>query len=56
MIGRTLRNRYHTIKLLGSGGFGDTYLAKNLDLPGYLHFMKVQLDECDRPSLSSPVI
>ncbi|MGE5656041.1 MAG: serine/threonine protein kinase, partial [Actinomycetota bacterium] len=34
MIGRTLRNRYQIIKLLGQGGFGDTYLAKDLDLPG----------------------
>ena len=37
MLGRTLRNRYYIIKLLGSGGFGDTYLAKDLDLPGHPH-------------------
>ncbi len=33
-IGKTLRNRYKIIKLLGSGGSGDTYLAIDLDLPG----------------------
>lgn len=32
--GTTLRNRYKIIKILGSGGFGDTYLAEDLDLPG----------------------
>ncbi len=31
--GTTLRNRYKIIKILGSGGFGDTYLAADLDLP-----------------------
>lgn len=34
LIGITLRNRYKIIKLLGSGGSGDTYLAVDLDLPG----------------------
>ncbi|MEG4311763.1 MULTISPECIES: bifunctional serine/threonine-protein kinase/formylglycine-generating enzyme family protein [unclassified Microcoleus] len=29
-----LRNRYQIIKDLGQGAFGDTYLAKDLDLPG----------------------
>ncbi|MEG4348465.1 bifunctional serine/threonine-protein kinase/formylglycine-generating enzyme family protein [Microcoleus sp. LAD1_D3] len=33
MLGRTLRNRYQIIKFLGQGAFGDTYLAKDLDLP-----------------------
>jgi len=32
--GTILRNRYQIIKYLGGGGFGDTYLAKDLDLPG----------------------
>ena len=31
LIGRTLRNRYRIIKKLGSGGFGTTYLAQDLD-------------------------
>jgi eukaryotic-like serine/threonine-protein kinase len=30
-----LRNRYQIIKDLGQGAFGDTYLAKDLDLPGH---------------------
>jgi formylglycine-generating enzyme required for sulfatase activity/tRNA A-37 threonylcarbamoyl transferase component Bud32 len=37
MLGRTLRNRYQIIKFLGQGAFGDTYLAKDLDLPGQPH-------------------
>lgn len=32
-IGQTLRNRYKIIKVLGNGGFGDTYLAQDIDLP-----------------------
>ena len=37
MLGRTLCNRYQIIKPLGQGGFGDTYLAKDLHLPGHPH-------------------
>lgn len=37
MLGRTLRNRYQIIKFLGQGAFGDTYLAKDSDLPGHPH-------------------
>ena len=31
--GQILRNRYQIIESFGSGAFGDTYLAQNLDLP-----------------------
>ncbi len=34
LIGVTLRNRYKIFQYLGGGGFGDTYLANDLDLPG----------------------
>jgi hypothetical protein len=31
LIGQKLKNRYEIIKHLGSGGFGDTYQAKDCD-------------------------
>jgi eukaryotic-like serine/threonine-protein kinase len=34
LVGTTLRNRYTITAVLGSGGFGDTYLAVDKDLPG----------------------
>ncbi len=46
MLGRTLRNHYQIIKDLGEGGFGDTYLAKDLDLPGHPHCVVKHLKWC----------
>jgi serine/threonine protein kinase/Tfp pilus assembly protein PilF len=34
MIGTILRGRYAIIQQLGSGGFGETYIAEDRDLPG----------------------
>ncbi len=34
MIGTTLRGRYQIIAKLGQGGFGETYIAEDTDLPG----------------------
>ncbi|MEA5524811.1 protein kinase domain-containing protein, partial [Nodularia spumigena] len=33
--GTILRQRYKIIYILGSGGFGDTYLAEDIDLPNH---------------------
>ncbi|KZL49039.1 protein kinase [Nodularia spumigena CENA596] len=33
--GTILRQRYRIIYILGSGGFGDTYLAEDIDLPNH---------------------
>ena len=47
MLSPILRNRYQIIKDLGQGGFGDTYLAKDLDLPGHPHCVVKHLQPKD---------
>ncbi|MCU0541122.1 MAG: bifunctional serine/threonine-protein kinase/formylglycine-generating enzyme family protein [Oscillatoriaceae cyanobacterium Prado104] len=48
MLGSTLRNRYQIIKFLVKGGFGYTYLAKDLDLPGHPYCVVKHLQPQDR--------
>ncbi|WP_377473908.1 MAG: bifunctional serine/threonine-protein kinase/formylglycine-generating enzyme family protein [Microcoleus anatoxicus] len=47
-----LRKRYQIIKFLAGGGFGDTYLAKDLDLPGKPHCVVKHL----KPKDNRPVV
>ncbi|WP_341733496.1 serine/threonine-protein kinase [Microcoleus sp. EPA2] len=50
--GTILRNHYQIIKFLAGGGFGDTYLAKDLDLPGTPHCVVKHL----KPKDNRPVV
>ena len=52
MLNTVLRNRYKIICSIASGGFGETYLAKDLDLPGHPQCVVKQL----KPQSSKPGI
>jgi serine/threonine protein kinase/Tfp pilus assembly protein PilF len=43
MLGKTLGGRYHVLKRLGGGGFGQTFLAEDCHLPGNPHCVVKQL-------------
>ncbi len=42
-LGDLLRNRYRIEKALAAGGFGETYLAIDLDYPGQRQVVVIQL-------------
>lgn len=47
-----LRNRYRIVQFLGSGSFGDTYIAEDIDLPGHPKCVVKQL----KPKTSEPEV
>lgn len=50
MIGKLLDRRYRIIKVLGTGEFGQTYLAADTHRPGYPQCVVKQL----RPPSNNP--
>lgn len=50
MLGKILGGRYQIVRHLGGGGFGQTYLASDLHLPGKPHCVVKQL----KPRMSDP--
>lgn len=55
LIGTTLRNRYKVIQVLGTGGFGDTYLAEDIDLPSHPKCVVKHLKPKDRDPHILPI-
>ena len=49
MLGTTLWNRYKIKQFLGSGGFGNTYVAIDLGLPGQPYCVVKHLKPKDPP-------
>jgi eukaryotic-like serine/threonine-protein kinase len=49
--GKILRNRYKITKILGSGGFGNTYIAQDLELPNHTHCVVKHLKPNSDPAV-----